>query len=170
MGRAALALVLLAAACAPAGQQGPATVGLVPLDASGRPLPAAASAGLPPGASGAPSGPKSPAPPTVRSPGPAANQGANPRAVPARSRGPSADVAAFALGAPNRVGQSVYVRDGAADPRSLPPDCGHYASDDLAQEAFLKAGGPQVDILGLDPDGDGFACGWDPARYRRALP
>ena len=165
MRRRALAVLMLAAACAPPG---PGTVGLVPLDANGRPLPA--GAGLPMTADSARSGPKSPRPPTSRSPDPAGSQGATPRAVPTRPRGPSAAVAAFARGAPNRVGQSIYVRDGAADPRSLPPDCGRYASDDLAQEAFLMAGGPQVDMLGLDPDGDGFACGWNPARYRRSAP
>jgi hypothetical protein len=48
--------------------------------------------------------------------------------------------------------------------------CGPYGNDDLAQEAFLAAGGPNRDRLGMDPDGDGYACGWDPAPYRAVLP
>ena len=31
-----------------------------------------------------------------------------------------------------------------------------------------SAGGPERDSEGLDPDGDGFACGWDPAPFRRS--
>jgi len=48
-------------------------------------------------------------------------------------------------------------------------NCAKYASSDQAQLAFLKAGGPQRDGLGLDPDGDGFACYWDPAPFRLAV-
>ncbi len=43
------------------------------------------------------------------------------------------------------------------------------ASPDQAQEAFLEAGGPERDRKGLDPDGDGFACAWDPRPFRTAL-
>ena len=42
-------------------------------------------------------------------------------------------------------------------------------SDAAAQEAFLKAGGPERDRYGLDPDGDGFACRWDPTPFRAAI-
>ena len=38
-----------------------------------------------------------------------------------------------------------------------------------AKIAFLEAGGPKRDRKALDPDGDGYACGWDPAPYRRAV-
>ena len=170
MRRRALAVLMLAAACAPSG---PGTVRLVPLDATGRPLPsgpAATPAGPPASANGTASTPTSARPSTIRSPDPASYQPVTPRAAPAGPRARTAGVEAFARGAPNRVGQSVYVRDGAADRRGLSPDCGRYAADDRAQEAFLNAGGPQVDVLGLDPDGDGFACGWDPARYLRGRP
>jgi hypothetical protein len=37
---------------------------------------------------------------------------------------------------------------------------------DQAQSDFILAGGPQKDRKGMDPDGDGYACGWDPAVYR----
>jgi hypothetical protein len=33
----------------------------------------------------------------------------------------------------------------------------------------LANGGPERDKEGLDPDGDGFACGWDPRPFRSAL-
>ncbi|CAN0586593.1 unnamed protein product, partial [Ectocarpus sp. 12 AP-2014] len=39
---------------------------------------------------------------------------------------------------------------------------------DQAQIAFLEAGGPEKDRNGMDPDGDGFACNWDPTPFRRA--
>ena len=42
-------------------------------------------------------------------------------------------------------------------------------SSDLAQKAFLSRGGPERDILLLDPDGDGFACKWDPRPFRLAV-
>ena len=48
-------------------------------------------------------------------------------------------------------------------------NCGKYPSDDQAQIAFLDRGGPERDRLGLDPDGDGYACGWDPAPFRNAV-
>ena len=44
--------------------------------------------------------------------------------------------------------------------------CAQYASADLAQEAFLSLGGPAKDRRNLDPDGDGYACGWSPERFR----
>jgi hypothetical protein len=47
--------------------------------------------------------------------------------------------------------------------------CAKYASPDLAQQAFLERGGPERDRLGVDPDGDGFACSWDPRPFRTAL-
>ncbi len=40
--------------------------------------------------------------------------------------------------------------------------CGRYYTPAKAQENFLRAGGPQVDPVGLDPDGDGYACTWRP--------
>lgn len=46
--------------------------------------------------------------------------------------------------------------------------CATHASAAAAQTAFLKAGGPAMDPLGMDPDGDGLVCGWAPAPYRSA--
>ncbi|WP_172326756.1 hypothetical protein [Mangrovicoccus sp. HB161399] len=70
----------------------------------------------------------------------------------------------FALATSHPVGQKVYPRRGAAPAAA----CGGYGSGVSAQQAFLKAGGPQSDGLGLDPDGDGYACSFDPEPYRRA--
>ena len=46
--------------------------------------------------------------------------------------------------------------------------CRQFAAADQAQEAFLAAGGPERDGKALDPDGDGFACAWDPRPFRNA--
>ena len=37
---------------------------------------------------------------------------------------------------------------------------------DQAQQDFLAKGGPERDRMGVDPDGDGFACAWDPRPFR----
>lgn len=47
--------------------------------------------------------------------------------------------------------------------------CLRFHNQDAAQEAFLAAGGPERDPNHLDPDGDGYACWWDPAPYRQAM-
>jgi len=46
--------------------------------------------------------------------------------------------------------------------------CATYPTPEAAQIAFIARGGPQADPLGLDPDGDGFVCGWDPRPLREA--
>ncbi len=51
-------------------------------------------------------------------------------------------------------------------PAKLQRACARYDSQDLAQAEFLASGGPRMDRRGVDPDGDGFACGWDPAPFR----
>lgn len=86
-------------------------------------------------------------------------------AVPARPSGSDyVNPVEFALATSHPVGQGVYPRSTAVDALA----CNGYRSGVAAQEAFLAAGGPQSDALGLDPDGDGYACGWDPAPYRTA--
>ncbi|MBL9060222.1 MAG: hypothetical protein JNK88_09395 [Mangrovicoccus sp.] len=132
-------------------------------------VPAAVRPGPPPIADDAIYNPKSSTPLVIRSPDPSRYEVVRPRAVPARPREQNANIVAYALAAPNRVGQGVYVRDGDAEPGVIPGRCARYVSEDTAQEAFLEAGGPDADPLGIDPDGDGFACGWDPAPYRRAV-
>lgn len=81
--------------------------------------------------------------------------------VPTASGG--ANIALYAQQSANQVGQRIYPRRGVG----LGSGCGRYANADDAQRAFLSAGGPQTDSLGLDPDGDGFACRWDPEPYRQ---
>lgn len=90
-----------------------------------------------------------------------------PGALPTRPGDEGPNIAAFALATTNPPGVKLYSR---------PPfylvnvnaACGKFASADLAQQAFLAAGGPQRDSKGLDPDGDGFACSWDPRPFRNA--
>ena len=92
-----------------------------------------------------------------------------PTALPERSGaagGPN--IVQYAINSRNAVGEQVY---GRSSIRLGSPEaaCRRYRSPDLAQEAFLKAGGPARDPKGLDPDGDGFACEWDPRPFRSAL-
>lgn len=75
------------------------------------------------------------------------------------------NVALYAKQSTNALGQSVYARSIGARMTSA-GSCSRYRDPDSAQRAFLAAGGPQSDRLGLDPDGDGFACSFDPAIYR----
>lgn len=75
------------------------------------------------------------------------------------------NIALFAAESTNAVGERVYSRNVGARVAGV-GSCGRYRDADSAQRAFLAAGGPEDDKLGLDPDGDGFACQWDPAPYR----
>lgn len=72
----------------------------------------------------------------------------------------------YALGSSHPVGQKVYRRTNPFAARRLEGKCAGYRTADVAQEQFLAAGGPERDRLGLDPDGDGYACAWDPAAFR----
>lgn len=76
------------------------------------------------------------------------------------------DVNSFAMQAGNPLGQTLYARPAAARTEFY-KSCARYPSQDAAQSDFLKSGGPQADPNGLDPDGDGYACFWDPAQVRR---
>ncbi|MDJ0629946.1 MAG: hypothetical protein QNJ44_16935 [Rhodobacter sp.] len=87
-------------------------------------------------------------------------------AVPTRS-GNGPNIVQFAISTSNPVGQKLYRRGVLTSSKKYLTNCAKYASPDLAQEAFLRAGGPDRDRLGLDPDGDGFACAWDPTPFRR---
>lgn len=74
----------------------------------------------------------------------------------------------YALSTTHNVGQARYPRQSPLRWRRWEAACAQYPSQDLAQEAFLAAGGPERDPNHLDPDGDGFACWWDPAPFRQA--
>ncbi len=73
---------------------------------------------------------------------------------------PSVNVAAYARSTNNVLGQRAYSRSGKKG------SCSYPSSVD-AQRAFLEAGGPANDPKGLDPDGDGFACSFNPSIYRQ---
>ncbi len=89
-----------------------------------------------------------------------------PRAVPER-QGPSGpNVVQYALATSHPVGQQVHARGGLFGTRDPARACARFASPDIAQQEFLSRGGPERDRLGVDPDGDGYACGWDPAPFR----
>lgn len=90
-----------------------------------------------------------------------------PEALPQRTdSGPN--IVAYALQTSQSVGQKVYNRIGFNKARKFERACAQYGHADQAQIAFLAAGGPERDRLGMDPDGDGFACDWDPTPFRRA--
>lgn len=98
----------------------------------------------------------------------AAYQQAEVVAVPDRPDGTDVSVVEYALSTSNTVGQSIYSRSALSGEARAERNCARYTSADFAQIAFLEAGGPNRDRHGLDPDGDGFACGWDPAPFRTA--
>lgn len=91
-----------------------------------------------------------------------------PTALPSRPKNKTPTPIEFALQVSHPVGQKVYKRPPFGG-RQTTANCAAYGSSDLAQEAFLNAGGPSKDKLRLDPDGDGYACSWNPARYRQLV-
>ena len=91
-----------------------------------------------------------------------------PEALPERTdAGPN--IVAYALQSSHPVGTAVYTRRGFNKERKYARACAQYSHPDQAQIAFLAAGGPQRDREGMDPDGDGYACTWNPAPYRRSV-
>lgn len=88
-----------------------------------------------------------------------------PTALPSRPGGGAPTPVEFALQTSHPVGQKVYRRSVFSASKAAKA-CAGYSSVELAQDAFLKAGGPKNDKLGVDPDGDGYACGWNPGKYR----
>lgn len=91
-----------------------------------------------------------------------------PTALPERTGDTGPNIVQFALSTSHPPGTQMYNRSGLSL-SSADRNCARYTSPDLAQEAFLDAGGPEKDRKGLDPDGDGYACGWDPRPFRTAL-
>lgn len=87
--------------------------------------------------------------------------------VPTGSAG-GPNVVAYALQTTHNVGTERYRRMNPLRHMRWESACLAFVSQDAAQEAFLAAGGPERDRQNLDPDGDGFACWWDPQVYRRA--
>lgn len=75
-----------------------------------------------------------------------------------------ARVAAFALRTTHQPGERQWRRNPLrADGQHI---CAQFPTRDEAQDRFLADGGPERDPNGLDPDGDGFVCGFDPSALR----
>ncbi|WBU57985.1 hypothetical protein [Paracoccus sediminicola] len=73
----------------------------------------------------------------------------------------------YALTQRHAPGTAAFTRDGGSAATAARA-CARMPNPEAAQLMFLTAGGPQADPYGMDPDGDGFVCGWDPAPYRIA--
>ncbi|GAA6208011.1 hypothetical protein NBRC116601_13040 [Cognatishimia sp. WU-CL00825] len=84
-----------------------------------------------------------------------------------QSSGPN--IVDYALKSTNPVGTRIYQRFGLNAQARFDRNCRKYPSPDQAQIDFLTKGGPAKDRLGLDPDGDGYACSWNPQPFRKAL-
>ena len=79
---------------------------------------------------------------------------------------PETTIANYALSVDHPVGSPVHERFAPFSTGSLPARCARYFDAHEAQRAFLDAGGPQRDRMGLDADGDGYACDWTPELFR----
>ncbi len=90
-----------------------------------------------------------------------------PGALPQRPGDTGPNIVEYAIATTHAPGTQMYRRSSfrVSDPAAA---CARYSSPDIAQEAFLEKGGPERDRLGLDADGDGFACSWDPRPFRAA--
>lgn len=89
-----------------------------------------------------------------------------PTDLPQRPGQAGPNIVAYALATDNPLGEPLYQRLLFNAEQRYVENCASYASPDLAQIAFLANGGPERDKFGLDPDGDGFACAWDPTPFR----
>jgi hypothetical protein len=92
-----------------------------------------------------------------------------PGALPQRTGQVGPSIVEYALATQHPVGVKLFRRSPFKF-KKVEVACAPHANADLAQEAFLAAGGPDRDRLGMDPDGDGYACGWDPSPYRAVVP
>lgn len=92
-----------------------------------------------------------------------------PTALPQRRGSGGPNIVEYALQTNNPVGQPMYSRMNPMRQSLNARNCAKYASPDLAQLAFLESGGPERDSKSLDPDGDGYACAWDPTPFRKVL-
>ena len=79
------------------------------------------------------------------------------------------NVVDYAIRTNNPIGVQLYNRFGTGLKVISFGGCDRYRSKDEAQQDFLAKGGPERDAYGLDPDGDGYACGWDPRPFRLAV-
>ena len=80
-----------------------------------------------------------------------------PAPQPARRRAPSAAPAAVTATVLPGTVRPIHARS-----LNVVGDCTEYATPQAAQGVFIARGGPERDPLGLDPDGDGYACSYRP--------
>ena len=92
-----------------------------------------------------------------------------PAGMPVATSGPYAGstpvLVRYAFAARHAPGTAVWKRPDASAATAARA-CAIWPSAERAQLAFLGFGGPDADPRGMDPDGDGFVCGWNPAPYR----
>lgn len=89
--------------------------------------------------------------------------------LPQRSGSEGPNIVQYALSTTHPAGTRVYSRSGFNAQSRYQRNCAKFPSAEAAQMEFLSTGGPKRDRKGLDPDGDGYACGWDPAPFRKAV-
>lgn len=99
----------------------------------------------------------------------ASRQVVQPTAVPTRTSASEPNIVQYALETRHARGTRIYSRTGINLAGRSQRNCAQFASADQAQIEFLENGGPERDRKALDPDGDGFACSWDPAPFRTAV-
>lgn len=92
-----------------------------------------------------------------------------PEAIGTRPSDVGPNIVEYALSSKHAVGTPVYRRMGLNAASKFERNCAQYPSADQAQVDFLRRGGPEKDRQGLDPDGDGYACDWDPRPFRNAV-
>jgi hypothetical protein len=91
-----------------------------------------------------------------------------PTDLPQRPGDTGPNIVEFALATNHAPGVQMFKRSGLGI-RDVNSACAKFPSPDQAQQDFLAKGGPERDRMGVDPDGDGFACSWDPRPFRTAL-
>ena len=77
----------------------------------------------------------------------------------------SVNLAVFARSVSNKLGEKIYYRNFISS--NAGSGCKKFSNKNAAQIFFLENGGPKNDFYSMDADGDGFACKWDPAIYRK---
>ena len=77
----------------------------------------------------------------------------------------SVNLAVFARSVSNKLGEKIYYRNFISS--GAGSGCKKFSNKNAAQIFFLENGGPKNDFHNMDVDGDGFACKWDPAIYRK---
>ena len=75
------------------------------------------------------------------------------------------NLAVFARSVSNKLGEKIYYRNFISSNDGS--GCKKFSNKNAAQIFFLENGGPKNDFYNIDEDGDGFACKWDPAIYRK---